>query len=534
MKLDDFVLALTASLLGGDRAKWDERVSSLETELGQSWSLRKLEVPGTYSVGARLPDGREVPLAQWRDALGGNPLEARVLDLGSHGPAGLPDHIAAAFANTGGLALEVRAPGGATLYAVQTVFSRQHLITPKQFVAFARMQPHAERVFEALSSVITESNQLNERPAVAPAQVEAFLLSPEGAAFLDMSGGELLRTVQTTVRGQRATVVIPEDFRRFFTTFDPDDWRRNNLSPERRHEFVPAEEQLFFEDEATAQDFVALADAQPFAGEIWERIARNLNQFLSGEEPPHTAASIEKLLRSAGLDAYRQLPSGNLMEELQMCCKAHGVGPVIPGPLQGRLRRHGPTPEDLEKDPGRIPEKEQLRLESNTGSYQVYLFTALPIPAPALPALPDPDVRGAFLKSLEEAEAFSEQVESPFAEAFQLTRFVLETEAWQLREYTPEAVEPMLEELEAADFSELARDIFGRKVSLLAPFQVLGSSEARLRGLLACDLADVFGGMGSWNDQGFEAEETQARYTEVSARLFAAFRVFFLSVVNSR
>lgn len=531
MKLDDFVLALATSLLGGDPARWDERLSSLETELGQSWSLRKLEVPGTYSVGARLPGGKEVPLAQWRDALGG-PLEVRVLDFGTQGPAGLPDHIAAAFANTGGLSLEVRAPGGSTLYVLQTVFSRQHLITPRQFVDFARMQPHAERVFEALSNVITESNQLNERPAVAPTQVEAFLLSPEGAAFLDMSGGELLRTVQTTVRGQRATVSIPEDFRRFFTTYDPDSWRRDNLPPERRHEFIPSEEQLFFQDEATAQDFVALVDAQPFAAEIWERIARNLNQFLSEEEPPHTAASIERLLRSADLDAYRQLPSGNLMEELQMCCKAHGVEPVIPGPLQGRLRRHGPTPEDLERDPGRIPEKEQLRLESNTDSYQLYLFTALPVPATSSP--PGSDARAAFLAGLEKAESFAEKVDSPFAEAFQLARFVLETEAWQLREYTPEAVEPMVEELEAAGFSELARDIFGRKVSSLTPFVVLGSSEERLRGLLACDIADVFGGMGSWNDQGFETEETQAQYTEVSSRLFAALRAFFVSVVNSR
>jgi hypothetical protein len=40
--------------------------------------------------------------------------------------------------------------------------------------------------------------------------------------------------------------------------------------------------------------------------------------------------------------------------------------------------------------------------------------------------------------------------------------------------------------------------------------------------------------MGSWNDQGFATEETQARYSEVSERLFAAFRAFFLSVMNAR
>jgi len=530
MKLDDLVLALTLSLLKGERAKWEQRVAAVEAALGPSWALRELEVPGTYSVGARLPGGRELPLAQWREALG-DALEARALELGGLAPEGLPAHVAAAFANSGAMALEVRARGGSTLYGLQTVFSRRWLITPRQFVDFARMQPHAERVFEALSEVITESNLLNERPAVAPAEVEGFLLSREGADFLDMGGGDLLRAVQATVRRQRATVALPEDFRRFFTTSDPDDWRRNSLPPERRHEFVPSEQRLLLAGEATGADFVALVEAQPFPGEVWERIARNLNQFVSEEEPPHTAASIEALLRSDDPNALHQLPTGNLMEELQMCCKAHGVEPVIPGPLRERVRREGPTPEDLERDPGLIPEREQLRLESNTESYQLYLFAALPFPAPS-PA-PDANVRGELIGLLEEAEAFAERVESPFAEAFKLARFVLETGAWRLQEYGPDAVPPMLEALDAEGFSERAREVFEGKLSLLPPFQVLSSSEQRLRGLLACSIADVFGGMGSWNDQGFSTEETQERYTQLSERLFATLRVFFLSVVNA-
>jgi hypothetical protein len=532
MKLDDLVLALTPSLLGVERAKWEQSLSSLEAELGPSWSLRQLEVPGTYSIGARLPDGRELPLAGWREALDASgPVEARALDLGRLGPEGLPDHIAAAFANSGAMALEVRARGGSTLYGLQTVFSRRWRITPRQFVDFARLQPHAEHVFAALSEAITESNQLNGRPAVAPDEVERFLLSPEGSNFLDMSGSELLRAVQTTVLRQRATVAIPEDFRPFFTTYDPDDWRRDSLPPERRHEFVPSEERLLLQFEATSQDFVALVEAQPFPGEVWERIARNLNQFVSEEQPPHTAASLAAMLRSADLDAFRQLPSGNLMEELQMCCKAHGVEPVIPAPLRELVRHEGPTPEDRARDPGLIPEREVLRLESNTDSYQVYLFAALPFPAPT-PA-PAPGVRAELIELLGEAEDFAERVESPFAEAFKLARFVLETGAWRLQESTPESAAPLLEALEAAGFSERAREVFEGKLSLLAPFQVLQSSEARLRGLLACSIADVFGGMGSWNDQGFATEETQARYTQLSARLFTTLRAFFLATVNT-
>jgi hypothetical protein len=534
MKMDDMVLALTSSLLGVERAKWEERLSRVEAELGPGWALRRLAVPDTSSLGARLPDGREVPLAQWREALDAEgPVEARALDLGRLAPAGLPEHLAAAFANSAALALEVRSRGGSTLYGLQTVLSRQWLITPRRFVDFVRLQPHAERVLAALSDTITESQQLNDRPAVAPARVEDFLLSREGAAFLDMHGADLLRAVQTTVRRQRAAVAIPEDFRPFFTTYDPDEWRRDSLPPEQRHEFVPSDEELSLEAEATGRDFVALVEAQPFAREIWERIARDLNQFRAEDAAPHTAESLEALLREDDGDALRELPTGNLMRELQMCCKGHGVEPRIPEPLRPRLRRFGPTPEDFERDPGLIPEREQLHPQNNTERYQVYLFAALPLPAPTASPTPDADVRGDFRSRLEEAEAFATEVDSPFAEAFRLARFVLEAERWRLREYTPEHVGLLLEALEVEGFSERAREVFEGKVSLLTPFQVLESSEARLRGLLACDIADVFGGMGSWNDQGFETEERQARYHQVSERLFSALRAFFLSVVNT-
>ncbi|WNG57674.1 hypothetical protein F0U59_25110 [Archangium gephyra] len=538
MNLSDMAVAWVTSLLKMERERWPEILTRLETMLGESWSLRRLARPNTYSLGARPRDGRELPLADWLEELGKEgPLEARALDLGSLSMEGLPAHMAAAFANTQGLALELHTRGGASVFVLETVFSRQSLITPAQLVEIALLQPHSERVLEAWARVITESNELNGRPAVEASQVVRYLGSREGAQVLDFLGGDLMSALQSTVRREGAVEDIPEAYRSFFHTSDPDDFDRHMLGPDRQHEFVPSEERLYLESGATAQDFVALVEAQPFAREIWERIARNLNQFLAEGEEPYTAESIAAKLRNEGPEAHRGLPMGNLTQEWQGCCRGHGVDPIIPEALRGCVRRSGPTPEEREKDKGLLLEREKLRLAPNTEGYQVYLFQELGElpPVPGSPARPAAELRKEFLAALRETETFAEQQGSPFFEAFKLARFVLESDQLRLTgELTPERVEALVKVLKAAGFSERAGDVFGRKINAVSDFEPFQPSEEKLRGLLACSVADVFGGMGSWNDESFETEETHARYEQLSARLFSTLRAFTLTTLNAK
>jgi len=44
--------------------------------------------------------------------------------------------------------------------------------------------------------------------------------------------------------------------------------------------------------------------------------------------------------------------------------------------------------------------------------------------------------------------------------------------------------------------------------------------------------ADVFGGMGSWNDLGFEPGEATREYEEISAELYATVAAAFVAAVN--
>jgi hypothetical protein len=63
----------------------------------------------------------------------------------------------------------------------------------------------------------------------------------------------------------------------------------------------------------------------------------------------------------------------------------------------------------------------------------------------------------------------------------------------------------------------------------LAPAGIL--TDAELRVLDACQIASVFGGMGSWNDLGFEGR-TQDTYRAVSDRLFAIQSASIPAAVN--
>ncbi|MCP3101056.1 hypothetical protein LZ198_19455 [Myxococcus sp. K15C18031901] len=535
MKLDDLVLALTVSLLRVERERWLEVLSQVEVELGSGWTLRLLEIPGTYSVGARTPKGQELSLEAWRELLDAEGLQGvRAIDLGSLGPAEMPEHVAAAFINSEALVLDVRTRNGSSLYQLETVLSSASLMSPRQFAEFARLQPHAPKVMEALARAITESNQLNQRPAVAPSQVADYLRSREGAGLFDLLGGDLLRELQVTVLRQGAQVLVPEDHRAFFRTLDPDDFERSLLPPDRLAEFVPSDERLYLSGDDFGRDFVALVEAQPFADDIWRRAVENLNRFIPDGGAPHTPESLKALLSTAGAEAMHAVPSGNLMEELQMCCKAHGVEPVIPAALRERVRALGPTREAREKDPGLLPEREWMRLVPNDARYQLYLFSALTMArSPALPR-PTTDARVEFLASLGDVADFAERKGSPFAEAFRLARFCLENTGFRLQDYGPSRVGAVREALRSEGFSERAWEVFERRASLVTLFQVFPSSEERLRGLLACSVADVFGGMGSWNDEFFETDDDQAWYERVTQQLFRALREFFVTMVNAR
>ena len=531
MRVDDLCLVLVTSLLQQDAARWPERLEALEKELGEGWSLRRFAVPRTYSLGVQPRDGRELPLAEWLAQLAkAGPCSARVVDFGACGPESLPAHIAAAFANTGGRVLEVTSGASLSRFLLRTHPSRPHLLTPRQLVDFARAQPHADRVFEAWAVSISENNELNGRPAVAARDVAEYLCSPEGYVHYDLRGGDLVEALQSTVRQLGAQVHVPESLQACFYTSDPDAFLRDMLSPEEQAEYIPSRELLGLGDTTTPQQFVDLVNAQPFAQDAWARIVRDQNQFLAEGESPVTEEAFEARLRAMAPDGLRSMMTGNLMMALQKASRVHGTELVVPEPLRACVT----PPFALEEDAGHVPGKDVLRLQSNPDVYQMFLFEELgDVPAPTAAGPSWDGARHDFVEALREAERFAAEQGLDFVSAFKLALFALEGRAPRYDDLSPERVPAFLEAAKAAGLDDWPVEVFERKLGSLMLFQCLGLSDAKLRGLLACLLSDVFGGMGSWNDQAFETPEAQQTYDDVSSRLFAALGAFFVATLNT-
>jgi hypothetical protein len=75
-----------------------------------------------------------------------------------------------------------------------------------------------------------------------------------------------------------------------------------------------------------------------------------------------------------------------------------------------------------------------------------------------------------------------------------------------------------------------SRTVFEYHPDILPP---KGYTEPARRLLSACEKAWAFGGMGSWNDIGFEDPDLEARYRAVTPVLFSAVLLGVAAAVNS-
>nr|HVZ32416.1 hypothetical protein [Polyangiaceae bacterium] len=127
-------------------------------------------------------------------------------------------------------------------------------------------------------------------------------------------------------------------------------------------------------------------------------------------------------------------------------------------------------------------------------------------------SISETSARATFRGALVEIEDFARSHESPFAEAFRLALFALELETgvWDDR------WEPTItSRLTVAGFSPTALEVLIRNAGPTSELALVGWPRDRLGTVLALGVADVFGGMGSWNDQGFDDYEEYARVSGV-------------------
>jgi len=128
------------------------------------------------------------------------------------------------------------------------------------------------------------------------------------------------------------------------------------------------------------------------------------------------------------------------------------------------------------------------------------------------------------------ARSFSEEMNTPFTEAFALALFFLQNpDLHHLRN----SQQQMDEGLKQLGFSELGVQISQEYHRLLDEFVGLSFDfEVARRVIAFAVLSDLFGSMGSWNDQVFDTDIIQSRYLEISDSLYKNAYDFFVATLN--
>ncbi len=127
-----------------------------------------------------------------------------------------------------------------------------------------------------------------------------------------------------------------------------------------------------------------------------------------------------------------------------------------------------------------------------------------------------------FRQALHDIADLAVKIDSPFNEAFSSSLSLLECSQKRFS---------LMELVKECQTTDKGREIINRQSGPLKLFETLDADPVVLGQLLACEVADVFGGMGSWNDQHIPMEY-QDEYSRISANFYSALEEFKTGLIT--
>jgi len=510
MRRTDHILALTSTILRSDAAFYQDILARVE----QAYVTDENRRTGMVSIGS----SNETTEASYRDWIGQLRNEGiRKLAFNFFQAGGkLEAHIAAAFAGSTDLLMHVTTALTSRTYALIPHLSPQHEITPEQFILLLDSQPQPALLRDRAATLILESNRLNNKTEFNPANVIDYLHTAEGRTVFEYLVSNLVEELQIEATINNLEFVIPDQIKELFKKYGTPSMFFTEGSVEHVY--------LYNLRDVTAIELLALADAQPFGLKTWEQLNVTIKEYddpaMQTAPPGAWEGKIAKM-DMADLSRYTMA----VCRSICTLCEQAGTKPVIP---IGLRECFGPDEIDQKRAAARSKGSGGgWLLEGNRNNWEYYEFLEIK-GAGEVDIKPTEHARAAFIKALEEARSFAESMQSPFEEAFRLSLYVL-SDHQPAASYSQESAGPG-GRLASAGFSQQALAVITNADWLITGFASLGWDDQHIKDLLALSISDVFGGMGSWNDQYFEDE--QERYTTVSANLFEALRRQFAAVLS--
>lgn len=430
---------------------------------------------------------------------------------------GRPPHMMAGFAGGLPMLLSLKTDRGHFLHAQGTATGPRLLLTAPLFVRLLARQTCPDFYWPIVLSEINQFHRCNGMDEIAPASLQSHFSSQAGEHDWEVMGDQIFREIQVEALTFDEPFSIPSEFAQlvkavtpFFEHLEPMIWL-----------------EIIDEDVSGAQ-LLRLIEVQGFSARIWQitgdqgRLRESLDEeeYDLDEFPNIAACNWPDYL--AGLSADEAWPiCHELVELVRIECQRSGTQPVIPHDL-----KHVFGPDDEERRRlhyrGRLQHDLGWRMCKVDRPRMSYVLDRIEgaVPIDATPPLGRS--RQDFIAALCATRDFARRVESPFVDTFE---FALHLAAHAEGDDVP-------------DLAALRRNDSGRPLvtwqsvdRFIDKFGAFGWGASRVLGLAAISAADIFGGMGSWNDQGFDGDD-EAEFHAVSEQLFGAMNRYYDALVS--
>lgn len=504
MRRTDHILAITSALLTSSKEQFDASIARI-TDV---YELKEPRKPNAVSLGV-VVNNQEQSFDHWLKETQEKTVVSVSFFYYSSQQQDLAPHMAAAFAGSSDLLMEVKTKTDSKVFKLVTYFSPSYEILPQQFIEVLNAQPDQQLVWSRASDLILQSNKLNNLSVFNSEETREYLQTQEGGHVFGYLVSDLIKEIQIECSINNQTFIIPEAFKSLFVKHQP-------FGFEDDRDYV----YLYNLLDVTAEDILTLAEAQSFEPEIWGQLNTFVAEWQDETMPPMPVEQWKGKIMSYDHDMLQRIVN-HVCRSIAKLCEDKKLLPVIPETL---AKIFGPNEEDRKRANARSKgEKDRWSLQSTKQPWEYYAFRELDVDR--LAADPDAtETRLAFEKALREIQAFAKEIGSPFEGAFLLALFILH----DLKTFDPEQVE---KQLLANNSSEHAVDVMKRQLWMAEQFGNLGFSNDQIKGLMALSVADVFGGMGSWNDQ--YVENDYERYQAVSAKLYQVMKDYSAVIISS-
>lgn len=514
MKRNDYIKLLSGGLLQVSEKKFHELAGFIE----QRFEVQELRKPQTVSIGGQAPDNQYLGLIEWAKVFRKENVVSVTYFYSALSEKQLPAHLAAAFAGVEDVIFNIKTSVHDYFYILQTRYSPSNEITPEQLAELVNAQPNPSAEWIRIEEVIQKSLELNSLPRIAEGSAEAYLQSPAGYQTFEWQAGDIVKELQLDAILNETEFIIPEALKHLL---QPSSFSFYNEGEEEREYTY-----LYPVEEISVAELISLIEAQPFAMEVVQKLDSYFKEYPSD-------LSIDTTRWKESIQNY---PGTQLQGIVNMmcrficeCCDEKKLKPILPATLKSKL-----GPDELEAKRivarGKL-DRSQYFLAGNTQPWEANTFERIENTVVPEISAPEEQLKATLLQALKDTGAFAAKNNSSYAEAFQLADYLL-TGLLPEGNFDEAHKEKINQELKEFKFSDRAIENFSNVFYYAEELLIIGWEHKDIYAFYACSIADVFGGMGSWNDQYFESEEENKKYQQLSAALFNALKRYFVVLLS--